>query len=248
MRKTYIRIFIAVFMVVIFADGTYAQSTVTDSVLAAQQLKNSKTYYNDHIADQSRLLNGIKYVPYKPQSYVGNAYYLTSDLQNAYLNYDGADLYNVPVVFDLYRNLIVIKDQEGSGYVSLFNTKLNKFTIANHTFFKILTDSTEKVLQSGFYDLQYNGPTQLLVRRTKTIEIEKSTTAIQNIFTVRNFYYLRKNNIYYAVSSKGDVLNLLKDKKKELGQYIRANDLSFSQDDKEQSIIKLVTYYDQLTR
>ena len=38
------------------------------------------------------------------------------------------------------------------------------------------------------------------------------------------------------------------DKKKELTQYIKANNLSFGEDEKEQSMVKVINHYDQLTR
>ncbi|MEO8887659.1 MAG: hypothetical protein ABI367_16460 [Mucilaginibacter sp.] len=169
-------------------------------------------------------------------------------MQNAYLSYDGADLYNIPVLYDLSRQMIVIKDVDGASYLSLLNTKLNKFIIANHTFIKILADSTQTTLKTGFYDLLYNGQTQLLVLREKKADQEKSGVTIQNFFTPNNYIYLHKNDTYYSISSKGDILKLLKDKKKVLNQYIRTNDLSFGKDEKEQSIVRLLNYYDQLTR
>ncbi len=246
MKHICIRELIAVLTVIMFTGSSFAQKP--DSTLIGQQLKNSRLYYDSHIGDQSRLLNGIKYVPYRTGYYTNIPYFLTKDMQNAYLNYDGADLYNVPVLFDLSRNMLVIKDVDGANYLSLLNTKLNKFIIANHTFIKIAADTTGNVLKSGFYDMLYSGRNKLLVRREKKADQEKSGITIQNFFSNNNSYYLQKNGTYYSISSKGDMLKLLKDKKKELSRYIRTNDLSFGEDGKEQSMLKLISYYDQLTK
>jgi hypothetical protein len=246
MKYLCIRMLIAAFTVIMFAGSSSAQNP--DSTLIAQQLKNSRLYYDSHIGDQSRLLNGIKYVPYRTEDYINHPFFLTKDMQNAYLNYDDADLYNIPVLYDLSRNMLVIKDVDGASYLSLLNTKLNKFIIANHTFIKILADSTQDVLKPGFYDLLYDGPTQLLVKREKKADQEKSGITIQNLFRTNNYFYVHKNDTYYSVSSKGDLLKLFKEKKKELNQYIKANDLSFGEEGKEQSMVRVINHYDQLTR
>ncbi len=212
MKYVSIRALIAVLTVIIFTGKTNAQSA--DSTLIAKQLVNSRLYYDAHIGDQSRLLNGYKYVPYPTSEYTNDPFFLTKEMQNAYLNYDGADLYNVPVLYDLSRNLMVIKDADGANYISLLNTKLNKFIIANHTFIKIDGDTTSNVLKSGFYDILYNGRTQVLVRHEKKADEEKSGLSIQNFFTLNNYFFVHKNGVYYAISSKGDVLKLLKEKKR----------------------------------
>ena len=59
-------------------------------------------------------------------------------------------------------------------------------------------------------------------------------------------YYIRKNNTYYSVSSQGSMLTILKDKKKELQQYIRANQIKFRKDP-EEAMVKIASYYDHLT-
>jgi hypothetical protein len=247
MKKSYTRLYITMLVQLIFVGSIYAQSTDTDSTLLIQQLKNSKNYYYLQLGDQSRLLNGIKYVPYKNQYYVGHAYFLTSDLQNAGFSYDGTEFYDVPVLFDIYKELLVTKDREGSGYMSLINQKLTRFTIGNHHFEQIIADSTETVIKTGFYEILNNGKTQLLSKRYKKPEEEKSGITMTITFMPNDKFYLLRSNEYYNVSSKGDLLKLLKDKKNDLEKYIKLSKLSFDKNDKEASMIRLVIYYNQIT-
>jgi hypothetical protein len=235
-----------VFMQIAFTGIIYAQNT--DSSLVIQQINSTVKYYNNKIADQSRLLNGIKYLPYKNQNYVGHAYYNIAGFQIAYLNYDSVDFYDVPVLYDVHKDILIIKTQDGLGYMSLLSSKLDRFTINNHTFIKIVADNNEKKIKTGFYDILFDARVQLLAKRSKAIEVEKSGITIDNLFVPYTKYFLYKANTYYEVSDKKDMLKVLKDKKQELELYIKTNNLDFKNDELESAMIKLTAYYNQLSR
>jgi hypothetical protein len=246
MKKPAVWIFITVFMHIILPGTISAQNT--DTNLVVKQLKSAGQYYTNKLVDQSRLLNGIKYLPYRNQDYTGNAYYNTTELQKAYIRYDDVDFYDIPVLYDLHKDLLILRRENDQGYMSLLNTKLDKFIVNNHTFIKIVADSTDKKIKTGFYDLLHDGRLQLLAKRTKAIEQEKSGITIRNLFIPYTKYFLQKGNAYHDVSGKNDMLKVLKDKKQELEQYIKANNLSFKNEEMEPSMIKLTNYYNQLTR
>jgi len=246
MKRPAAWIFITVFMHVILPCTIYAQNA--DTNLVSKQLKSAAQYYTNKIIDQSRLLNGIKYLPYRNQDYTGNGYYNTTELQRAYIRYDDVDFYDIPVLYDLHKDLLILRRRDDQGYMSLLNSKLDKFVVNNHTFIKIVADSAEKIIKTGFYDVLHDGNLQLLARRTKDIEIEKSGITIRNVFVPYTKYFLRKKNTYYDISGKKDMLKVLKDKKQELEQFIKANNLSFKNEDLEPSMIKSTNYYNQLTR
>ena len=109
-------------------------------------------------------------------------------------------------------------------------------------------EAIKKTIKTGFYDVLNNAPLQLLAKRTKAIEQEKSGITIKNLFVPYTKYFLSKESTYYEISGKKDMLKVLKDRKQELEQYIKANNLSFKNEDMEPSMIKLANYYNQLTR
>lgn len=246
MKKPAVWIFITVFMHVILPGTIYAQNT--DTNLVSKQLKIAGQYYTSKIADQSRLLNGIKYLPYRNQDYTGNGYYNTTELQKAYIRYDDVDFYDIPVLYDLHKDLLILRRRDDQGYMSLLSSKLDKFIVNGHIFIKIVPDSADKKIKTGFYDVLHDGGLQLLAKRTKAIEQEKSGITIRNLFVPYTKYFLHKENAFYDISGKKDMLKVLKDKKQELEQYIKANNLSFKNEDIEPSMIKLTNYYNQLTR
>src|SRR5688572_25128265 len=104
MKKSAVWMGITALMEIILTGTIYAQSI--DTTLVSKQLKNVNQYYTNKVVDQSRLLNGIKYLPYRNQDYVGNAYYNTTDLQRAYIRYDDVDFYDIPVLYDLHKDLL----------------------------------------------------------------------------------------------------------------------------------------------
>jgi hypothetical protein len=102
-------------------------------------------------------------------------------------------------------------------------------------------------ITTGFYDQLYSGKIEALARRAKDIQNSSSgTTAPETYFSATNKYYFRIGSTYYKVSSKNSVLNVLKDRKKELQQYIRKNNIRFS-NDPEGAMAKIASYYDHLT-
>jgi hypothetical protein len=86
-----------------------------------------------------------------------------------------------------------------------------------------------------------------LAKREKNIQATGGQTTSESYFNTVKTYYLRKNNIYYNISSKGTMLDVLKDKKKQLQQYIRSAQINFRKDP-EEAMVKIASYYDQLSK
>ena len=243
MKKYHIRVLITAIAQVILTGSIYAQGPDP----AAQALANSRSAYSNKIGYQSRLFNGIKYVDYAA-GFTGNAYYATNEFQNATLHYDGSDFYNIPVLYDLYREMVVVKYPADTSNMSLVNSKLDQFILGSHIFVRIDADNSPKSLTTGFYELLYGGRSRFVKKYTKDIQEERSTMGIQHIFNEHTAYYLLKDNVYNPISGKRAMLNLFKDKKKELEEYIKTNKIDFGSQNEEQSMIKVASYYDQLSK
>jgi len=247
MKNYGIRVFIAAFAQVIFVCSIYAQNSNQGSSPATLALTNSKLNYNNQIDYQSRLFNGVKYVEYEA-GFTGNAYYQSGEFQNANLHYDGVDFYGVPILYDLYKQMVVVKYPADQAYMSLINAKLDKFAIGNHTFIRIDADSKQKDIESGFYELLYDGRSEFVKKYVKDIQVEKSGLNIKNVFNEHTGYYLLKDGIYYPVSGKRSMLSVFKDKRKDLEAYIKSNKLDFGDNQEEGDMIKVAAYYDQLSK
>jgi len=61
-----------------------------------------------------------------------------------------------------------------------------------------------------------------------------------------NIYYIKKEGVYRTIRNKSSLLSVLKNKKKEVQQYLKTNDIKFKKEP-ERAMIMAVRYYDQLT-
>jgi len=60
-------------------------------------------------------------------------------------------------------------------------------------------------------------------------------------------YFVKKGNDYLPINKKRDLVDAYKDKKKEIREYISKNRLN-KRGDKENMILKVSAYYDQITK
>jgi hypothetical protein len=225
-------------------NNSYAQQK-TDSVQYQIPVNNAVNNYKKTIVLQSGLYNGPEYVFYNRQKKDNVFYQDQSFWVNSTLVYDGATYTNVPLVYDLYKDEVVaLLYSKTSNYV-LISEKITGFTFVDHHFiYRSVEPGTAGSFKSGIYDQLYNGKTEVLIRRTKNLVTlpnqDKLYPETENIF-------IKKAGKYYEADSKGSLLNVLKDKKKELRKYIKDNNLDFKEN-KDQAIARVVIYYDTLTQ
>jgi hypothetical protein len=233
----------------VISKKSFAQVARTDSSSQQNALNNTLTLFYSSIGDQSPLYNGPEYYFYDPLI-KGNAYF--ADV-NAFapgsVFYDGLFFNGVPMLYDLYTDKVVVLLYNHFSKFSLIQERVKSFDFLNHHFININADTLNinSIIKSGFYDELYNGKSQVLVKRSKNIQTTTGGQAgPESYFNPSIDYYLRKSNTYYSFSSQGSMLSILKDKKKELQQYIRANQIKFRKDP-EEAMVKIASYYDHLT-
>jgi hypothetical protein len=81
------------------------------------------------------------------------------------------------------------------------------------------------------------------VKRTKLIDESKSTEIVYEDKTV---IYVKKDNKYFPVSNKGSLMDIFKNKSKELNLYLKSNKIKYNKD-QEGSVVRLAGYYDQIS-
>lgn len=229
-------------------NNSHVQPVRADSSSQQNAFNKSLSLFNASIGEESRLYNGTEYNFYDP-IIKGNAYF--SDV-NAFtpgsVFYDGTFFSGVPMLYDIYSDKVVTLLYNHFSKFSLAKEKVQSFDILGHHFVNINADTLTNnlVIKSGFYDELYNGKTQVLAKREKNIQTATSgILGPESYFNPVKNYYLRKNNIYYTITGKGSMLGVLKDKKKEIQQYIKTNQIKFG-DDPEGAMVKIASYYDHL--
>jgi len=215
------------------------QNVKADSAFIADAKKNVIASYANGISAQSHLYNGSAYTEYISQN-DEHPYFIDEWIEGS-VTYDEEFHDNVPLLYDISTDRIIVDNQYSIKKVMLVFEKVSDFTIQEHHF--VLLKNTP--LPVGYYELGYDGPTKVYVRHRKTLQSKAVDYSIINLFEEKKLYYIYKNGTFYPVRGKGSVLGLLEDKKKDLKKFIRDNKLQFG-NDKVRDISRLVQYYDQL--
>jgi len=208
----------------------------------APKQKVISLFYNS-INDNAGLYNGSEYIMYD-QRIKGTPYFMDGGQQSGDVFYNGTLYANVSLIYETSSESVVVREFGQGVFITLVNEKINYFTLLGHTFIHLTPDSSNKVINDGFYDRLYNGTTAVYAKRQKTVYEDPRT--FEKSFVENNHYFIYKNNTFYEVNGKNAVLNVFKTKKKEIAKYIRQNDISYRKDP-ENAIVKMAEYYDKLT-
>ncbi|WP_183568467.1 hypothetical protein [Mucilaginibacter sp. SP1R1] len=239
----------AIFFACTFVSNyTFGQAVASDTTLQKVAVANIADAYNQAIGQQSRLFNGPEYNLYNP-IIKGNACFAdVSTFTPGTVTYDGIFYKNVPMLYDLYKDVVGVLLYNKFSRFALLNERLESFDLLGHHFIYLKTDSLNTTSPgAGIYDQLYKGNLEVLVKRSKSIQNATTTTTIESFFTSKVTYYLKKGDSYYSIGGQSTLLKVLKDKKKELQQYIKANKIKFKKTP-EEALVAIAARYDELSR
>ncbi len=239
--KLYIKLFILLYGFA-YTCPVLGQETGNNQAV----IENTITAYQKAIGLHSQLYRGAIYEFYDIRSIAGPYFKDSIQLVNGSVNYYGTTYKNVPLIYDLNLQQVVTLLYDKSTKFAFLNEGLASFDLYGHHFINFMPDEQNKKMSAGFYDELYNNNNnlQLLVKRTKSGQFESLTG--KRVYYSKNNYYIKKGNTYQSVSTKGQVLNLLGDKKKELKKFIKDRGIDYS-DDKERAMVMILTYYNSIT-
>lgn len=247
MNRRLLQIFWLIVVSIFAQNYCFAQTTKQDTLKSQGGFNVAENLFNKGIKQQSLLYNGYAYEGHL-KSITGSPYFQdTPDFTSGTVVYDGFSHRNIPLKYDIYQDKLISLLANGVSMFSLINEKVSDFYLYQHHFVYInVADTTvNNPLKKGFYDLIYNGKSQILVKRTATVQTTTSMYGVENFFTQKNAYHLKKDNKYYRISNESSFLKLFKEKKNELKQHLRASNIKFKKNP-EQAMIILVTYYESL--
>jgi len=231
-----------------FTNMLYAQNSTADTTNTATSISNAINAYHQQLFPETNLYNGIEYVDYAYTINEGIPFFATTQFSTGTVEYDNMLYQHVPLLYDEVKEAVVIIDVYGTNKIQLNNENVAGFSLLNHRFVKLVRDSSGKSpIRSGFYDVLYQGNIVVYKKQTKKV-LENITMSegLKRSIGEQNEYFIKKRNTFYVVNNKKDVLSITKDKKTEMQQYIKKNRLNFRRA-KELSLIKIASYYDQLT-
>lgn len=252
MRKYFYVPAVLLFLWLFTCHSLLAQPANGDSSSQKNAFNHAISLFYASTGNQSSIYNGPEYYFYDPLI-KGNAYFLDINaFTEGSVNYDGIWYSGVQMLYDLNKDEVVVLLYNHFSKFSLINEKVKRFDFLGHHFKNIIADTimsnyNKSDLKSGFYDELYNGKTEILAKRVKNIQVNSGgLSGIENYFSTVTEYYLKKGPSYYHFSGKSSFLDVLKDKKKELQQYIKSDGINFRAEP-EDAMVKIAAYYDHLT-
>jgi hypothetical protein len=230
----------------VFVKMAGAQELTNDTL--TNSLNNTypvKLYFNA-VGENAHIYNGYEY--FTPDRNIkGSPYYLSDSPWPADVIYDDSYYKNIPILYDIVKDEVVINRLGQNFKISLINDKLKLFRLRSHEFIRVSVDSVNgNQLATGFYDRLYNGKTIVLAKRKTRLQETYVYSQISYEYIRQDIYYLIVDGQIVQVDSKSSVLKLFNLKKSEIKAFIRKNKLNFKSDF-EKTLVAVSAYYDQLT-
>ena len=223
---------------------------LTSANLFAQDITNntyptgSEDLYSEYtkaIGKSGRLYNGSEYsfddFQYGEHPFLGRKIFLPNRLV-----YDGFTYESVEIMYDVYRDQLVLAHSDENGNfarIALYSEKVVGFTLGERQFVRL--QETENIPESGigFYELLYNEHLVVLAKRKKKLRPAGENYSYE--FYGSDQFYLQKDGIYYSLKSKKDIYRVFVEDKKSLKAYARQTGIN--RVDLENFIVSLTEYY-----
>ena len=240
MKKIFSFLFFLSFTLLRLSSDAFGQDSVGDS----EEQNNAISFYRNTVGENSSLYKGRLYVGL---NYLikGHQFLDTDEWQSGSLFYQGNLYKDVPMLYDIFRDELVILHTNGFLKIQLLKSELDKFNVLNSTFVNIQDSSSLNTLPSpGIYGMIYEGDIAVFVKRRKLIKETIQEMQVIREFEQTNQYYIYKDSNYHEVKRKGSVLRVLKEHKKEIRRRLREEGIKFRRN-KELAIVKMVSFYEQ---
>lgn len=204
---------------------------------------NAKEYYQNTIGAYSHLYTGEAYYAYN-SNIKGTPFFISESMQPHDIFYDGTFYKNVPLLFDIVKQKVVITRFESNERIQLVNAKIKYFTYDGHEFENFLQQTSDENISANIYDVMFNGKASVLIKRLKKIK-ESIRAEGPTSFIEQDEIFLRKNNNLFEIKNKKTVLDAFADKEKLVKSYIRKRKFRFKKNI-EKELIATAAYYETL--
>lgn len=223
-----------------------AQFNPADSLLYSNAKQHAISLYHEFMRPETGLLNGAQYLNYAQTIQEGIPFFESPEFNKGSVIYNGMLYENIPLQYDLVRDELITIVPSSNYNICLINDKITGFNLLNHQFIRLIKDSNDKVIKTGFYEVLYEGNIAAYKKQSKIIGEDVSSGKLRTFIIESNTFYIKKSNNYYPITSKGSLLSILKDRKKEIQEFIRINKLNI-RNDKNNALPKIAAYYDGIS-
>jgi hypothetical protein len=227
--------------------AVYGQPVHPDSLAYRASIDSLKILYLKETGSNSLLYNGSEYSR-PPVSTKGFPFFEWDIAVEGSVFYDGVLYQRVNMQYDIAKDELAMDNFLHTNVMRLVSEKISWFTLQQHRFVYFPPGkNTTGQLAAGFYEQLFSGKITVLAKRQKIFRQSLNAEDNASAYNMYNYYFLKKDDQYYAVSDKHDVLAVLKDRKDLLEKYIRTNRLRVNKNF-EESLVKIAAYYSGLNQ
>lgn len=223
-----------------------SQTFYSDSIRVSHTVRTdfAKNIYFLERGNETALYNGVLHYGYSADI-KGIAYYNSQDWQRGEVVYEGILYKSVLMKYDLVKDQLIIIFNDTSGVsIGLFSHRVKQFAFSGSTFIR-LDNNNDRIMQSGFYRQLTVGKVIALARAKKIIAEKIIDNRIARNFEESTKYYVLKEGNYFYIQNKNDLLNVLKDHKKEVQGFMKKNKFKYRKKS-EETIVSVVDFYNHL--
>ena len=215
------------------ADGNHVNDT----------LKSHLSYVQDIPSDLQLLLNGrIWWNAYSRA--VGHQFFATSDYLTGDLTFEGRKYRNLTFRYDIIHDELLLA-LPLKPVVILNKEMVDSFTLRyNNRIYKIVNMGSDSSEVRGYVNVLYEGNSALYVKYIKEIQPLASEGKYDRIIE-KHKIFVRIDSAVVRIAGKGQLLELLSDRKKELKEFERKQNYIIGRRDP-YTFVPLLEYYDSL--
>jgi hypothetical protein len=242
------KFFLFFLSVTCYGYALHSQAYDSDSLITARASHFAGQAYFNSRGHQLAIFNGPR-CPVYLASIHGIAFFQDKSFRRGSVLYDDLWYGDIPMRYDEVAEELVVLQKDMNGIPSvLLRDRVKRFDISGTVFVRL--DKSPGLPNPGYYQLVADGPLRLYIRRRKLIvEIIADayrTGSVEREFQDKDEYYVLKNGAYHPVRHKKEILNLLRDKRREVIRLLNQSKLKFRQGP-EAYITAACKYYNQST-
>ncbi len=205
----------------------------------------AELFFNSAIKQQSLLNNGVAFQDYASNVDGSANFQDLTTFVNGSVVYQGFRFDNVPLMYNLHQDRLISSLGRFSKY-SFVSDKVSDFYLNNHHFKYIkVSDTTQSIIKSGFYDLIHDGESKIYVRRVRNMQYTLENKVVRYFFVPKTNYYIERDQKFSSISGEGSFMSYFKDKKSELKKLLKEKNIKFRKKP-EVAMQLLASYYEGL--
>lgn len=215
------------------------------SLLYVDVIKAQNTVgYASFASGQAVIFHGKEQLKYSPS--IKNHPYLKSDKYAAgNLSFEGILYEDVKMRLDLYKNELLLLSPDERYNIVLPSDRVDFAHFHGYHIFYHDPEGKENSLPEGYYLRLHDGRCTVLEKPSCAFSKQIKGLEVEESFDQSVRYYIQKEGAYYPVGSKGSVLKVFKERKKELARYIKQEKLDFRHA-REEAIVAVAREYERL--